>query len=259
LGTRALRIVGVVAAAVLLLAVTAVVVWFVALRDTAEPATVDEAVTRFRAEAAAGDTPAPVGVYVYLTTGQEHISALGGTTHRYPARTTVTVTRDPCGMRLRWDGLQTRSTSWTVCAGEQGDLLQSLDGWVENHVFFGQDDETRWECSGSPWLTTADAVGTRTSHLCDGGDTTQDGTVDVVGIETLQVAGAPVETLRVRLEAREDGAARGPLVEERWVELETGLPIRIRYRVRTENASPIGDVVFEERYALDLISLVPRR
>lgn len=247
----------VAAVAAVVLAGAAAVVWRVVLRDTATPATIEDALARYRAAAERGETPIPPGVYVYTTAGSESISALGGTTHRYPRRSTITVTRAPCGMELRWDVLETRSTTWTVCVS--GDLAQALDGWVERHVFFGQADRTVWECSGSPWLTDPSAIGTRTSHICSGGDTTQGGTVDVLGLVPLRAAGTTVETLHLRLRAEEDGVARGPLVEERWVERETGLPIRIRYRVRTANKSVIGDVVFTERYELRLTSLEPRR
>ncbi len=247
----------VAAIAAVVLAGAVVAVWRVVLRDTATPATIEDALGRYRAAAEQGETPIPSGVYVYATTGSESISALGGTTHRYPRRSTITVTRSPCGMQLRWDVLATRSTTWTVCVS--GELAQALDGWIERHVFFGQADRTVWECSGSPWLTDPSAIGTRTSHICSGGDTTQGGTVDILGLVPLRVGSTTVETLYMRLRAEENGVARGPLVEERWVERETGLPVRLRYRVRTANDSVIGDVVFTERYELRLTSLEPRR
>jgi hypothetical protein len=248
-------VLGVVAA----VGIAAAVTWRVVLRDTAEPASIADALARYRAAASAAVTGIPPGVYVYATTGFESISALGGTRHDYPRRSTITVTEAPCGMQLRWDVLRTRSTTWTVCTGRpSGEVVQQLGGWQEAHVFFGQDDRTDWDCSRSPWLTT-NVAGARVAHSCDGGDATQAGTVEVLGEEEVAVAGAPVETVRLELTAREVGAARGPLVEERWLERETGLPVRIRYRVRTENDSLIGDVTFEERYDLRLVSLLPRR
>lgn len=233
------------------------VAWGVLLRDTATPASLDDALARYRARAAQGDTAIPAGVYVYRTTGSESVSALGGTTHRYPRRSTITVTKAACGMTLRWDVLETRSTTTTVCV--TGDRAQSVAGWVERHVFFGQADSTTWSCSRSAWLADPSAIGRRTPHNCDGGDTTQTGTVEVVGAVRLRVAGDLVDTMHLRVAATEAGAARGPLVEDRWVERDTGLPVRIRYRVRTRNESPIGDVTFEERYELRLLSLTPRR
>lgn len=256
--SRRLRLILVVLGVTALVAAAAVVVWRVVLRDTATPASIDDALARYRESAASGETSVPPGVYVYSTSGSESVSALGGTTHAYPPRSTITVTASPCGMALRWDVLETRSSEWTICTDGEGGAVQRLDGWIENHQFYGQDDSTTWRCEGSPWLVGSDAVGATFPHTCDGGDTTQTGTVTVVGEEPVDVGGVPVETLRLRLEAEETGASRGPLVEERWVERETGLPVRLVYRIRTDNDSVIGDVTFEERYELDLLSLEPQ-
>jgi hypothetical protein len=238
---------------VALAAIAAAVVWALVLRDTAEPASVDDAVRRFREAAQSGDTPAPAGVYVYATSGEESISALGGTTHRYPRRSTITVTSHPCGMTLRWDVLTTRANTYTVCAEDDG---QRLDGWSESHRFFGQDDRTEWRCTDTAWLP---APGEQPRYSCSSPDTRQEGSQTVVGDEKVTVAGAEVDAVHLRIEAVERGTARGPLAEERWLEPETGLPLRIVYRVRTANDSPIGDVTFEERYELRLLSLEPRR
>jgi hypothetical protein len=254
--SRRTRIVlGAVVGAVVVVAAAAAFVFGVVLRDTAEPASVADAVARYRAAAAAGETPIPPGVYVYATTGEESISALGGTTHRYPARSTITVTTAPCGMTLRWDVLKTRTTTWEICAeGEQ----QEVASWVERHVFFGQDDRTTWRCVGWTWLPGPGSE-ERAPLECDGGDTTMSGAVEDLGVETLTVAGDPVATVHLRVRAAERGVARGPVVEDRWVESETGLPVRVRYSVRTANVSPIGDVTFTERFTVRLLSLEPRR
>lgn len=252
---RARIVLAVVVAVVVVVAAAAAIVVGVVLRDTAEPASVADAVARYRAAAAAGETPVPPGVYVYATSGEESISALGGTTHRYPARSTITVTGAACGMTLRWDVLKTRTTTWEICS--EGDD-QELASWVERHVFFGQDDQTTWHCKGWTWLPAEDGAG-RARLGCDGGDSVMSGTVDNLGLETLTVAGDPVETVHLRVRAAERGVARGPVLEDRWVESETGLPVRIRYRVRTANESPIGDVTFTERFTVRLLSLEPRR
>ncbi|HEY7729413.1 MAG TPA: hypothetical protein VH950_00765, partial [Gaiellaceae bacterium] len=55
------------AVALAAIAAAAALVWALALRDTSEPASVDDAVRRFREAAQSGDTPAPAGVYVYAT------------------------------------------------------------------------------------------------------------------------------------------------------------------------------------------------
>ena len=98
--------------------------WYFVFRDVAEPTTVGEAVTNFRSETdkTPGPSPVPTGVYVYATSGFEKTDALTGVTHHYPPRSTITVTKGACGVRMRWDVLKGRSTTWTFCIGS--------DGWV---------------------------------------------------------------------------------------------------------------------------------
>jgi hypothetical protein len=246
-------LVGVVAAAGI--AAAAVIVWAVALRDTAEPVSVDEVVERYREAAASGDTAIPAGVYVYETGGQESISALGGTTHEYPVESTITVTAAPCGMTLTWDVLEERASTYTVC-GDGPEL--SLAEWSERHRFFGQDDRNYWRCEEVVWLPVEPEADLQLPYRCESSDTLQDGTLTIVGTEPVVVDGTELDAVRVRIEATETGTARGSLAEERWLEPVTGLPLRIVYQVETKNDSPIGDVTFEERYDLLLRSLEPR-
>jgi hypothetical protein len=256
--SRRLRVILVVLCVIALVALAGALIWRLGLRDRAVPASVAAALARYREVAAAAEAPVPPGVYVYETSGSESVSALGGTTHDYPPTSTITVTASSCGMALRWDVLQTRTTTAEVCVDDDPPVVQRLAGWTEVHQFFGRDDETTWTCASSPWLVAGDTAATTFEHSCDGGDTEQTGTVEVVGEETVDVGGVDVQATHVRLEAEEQGAARGEVVEERWLEPETGLPLRLSYRVRTDNASLIGNVVFEERYELTLTSLEPR-
>ncbi len=247
--TRLLLIGGIV----LVAAAALVGAWALAFRDTATPASVDDAVARFREQAQAADLPIAPGVYVYATTGEESISALGGIRHRYPPQSTITVQGGGCGMIVRWDVLETRWNELEVCTDG------SLGTWQESHQFVGQDDRSTWDCADAVWLPEDASVGAEQPYVCESADTRQEGTTTVVGEEVVPVMGHDVETLHIRLEAEETGESRGSLVEERWLEASSGLPVRITYEVRTANDSPIGDVIFEERYTLDLTSLEPRR
>jgi len=248
---RWLLIAGAVVTAMIAAAVTA---WQLAFRDSAAPASIADALERFRARARAAETPVPAGVYVYATTGREAISALGGRRHRYPGRSTVTVTAGGCGMTLRWDVLEHRSNLYEIC-----DEAARLGSWAEIHRFIGQDDRTDWSCSATAWLPSRTEPGAIAPYACRSSDASQRGTVAVVGEETVRVGGVGLAALHVRIRAVESGASRGPLREDRWLEPATGLPLRVAYRVETTNSSPIGDVVFEERYTLLLTSLEPLR
>jgi hypothetical protein len=68
-----------------------------------------------------------------------------------------------------------------------------------------------------------------------------------------------VDAVVVRVDASETGSSRGTLTQERALEPVTGLPLEIEYTVSTKNDSPIGDVGFQERYTLRLLTLEPRR
>lgn len=250
---RGRRFLWVIAGAVIVVA-AAFGAWHLALRDDTSPVSVGDALASYRARAEAADTPIPAGVYVYETTGSERISALGGFEHPYPARTTVTVSGGGCGMTLRWAPLQHRSNTYEICGG-----VRELAGWTEAHRFVGRDDVTRWRCTGTAWLPLDTDPGSSSVFSCASSDSTQRGTTTVVGEETLRVGQAEVEVVHLRTAARETGNARGPLLEQRWLERMTGLPVRIDVTVTTSNPSPIGDVRFHERYSLRLVSLQPRR
>jgi hypothetical protein len=248
--------VGLGAALAVVLAGAGAGIWRFALHDTGEPTRIDDALRRFRDRGAGSTGRMPPGVYVYATTGFESVSALGGRRHRYPARSTITVTPDSCGLALRWDVLTTRSNTFRLCT--EGRALRLVD-WAEEHAFFGQRDRTEWRCDDTAWLPEDPAPGATSRWRCRSSDTEQNGTLSVVGDDTVLVGPTAVPARRLRATVQETGGARGRLEEERWLEPATGLPLRIAYRVRTKNPSPIGDVTFDEQYELRLVSLQPRR
>src|SRR5262245_41031561 len=85
--------------------VAAVAAGFI-LHDTAKPVSIQDVVRQFRE---AVQKPGQLeGVYLYSTRGEESVDALGGATHHYPARTTITVVEVPCGVRLQWQPLEER-------------------------------------------------------------------------------------------------------------------------------------------------------
>jgi hypothetical protein len=253
--TRTRLLVGALVA-VALLAVGGFLAWRLALRDTAEPVSVEQVLARYRREAHAAGTIIPPGVYLYETSGFEYVSALGGATHRYPRTTTLTVTKGGCGTRLRWDGLKRRSTTWTVCPASRGLRLVL---WDETHNFFGQQDRTLWRCSQGDWVPADLTAGRSTVVDCRSPDTRASGFLAVVGEEAREVGDSTVDTVHLRGRSRVTGGASGTFVDERWVEPRSGLPVRIVFRATTTNPSPIGNVTFKESFDLRLSSLEPRR
>lgn len=234
--------------------------WLVAFRDTADPITVDEAVTGFRTETTASPRrPLPIreGVYIYATAGFETTDALAGVTHRYPRLSTIAVAADDCGVSLTWRVLKGRSTEWAYCVVPQGWLLERQD---ERHTFFGNTEQTTYECETTLIRPAEPAVGMRWRVLdCGTGETDEQGAVRVMGLPQLRVGGVDIRTVHVRKTTTFVGAIRGTSRHDLWFDVDSGLPVRIVMGSRTTNDSPIGEVHYEEAVTLRLTSLQPRR
>lgn len=248
------------AAAAGVIVLAGVATWLVAFRDTADPVTVDEAVTSFRTDTEPMPnlpSPIPEGVYVYATAGFEKTDALSGVTHRYPRRSTITVAADDCGVRLTWRVLKGRSTEWIYCVVPPGWLLERQD---ERHTFFGRTEQTTYECESTPIRPAEPVVGTRWRVLdCGTGETDERGAVRVVGMPLVRVGEADVRTVHVRKTTTLTGTIRGTSRHDLWFHAGSGLPVKLVMVSRTTNDSPIGDVRYQEAVHLRLTSLEPRR
>jgi hypothetical protein len=249
----------VVGAAGAVLALGAASSWYFLLRDTAEPVTVDEVITSFRTdtEPTPGARSAiPEGVYVYATIGFEKTDALTGVTHRYPARSTITVTAADCGVSLLWRVLDGRSTEWIYCVTPSGWEVASQD---ERHTFFGRIERTTYLCGGIPFRPAGDRPGTAYGIDCSTTSAREVGRGRVVGRETLRVAERAVETVHLRKTTSFDGDTRGTARHDIWLDRRSGVPVKMVMVSRTTNDSPVGDVHYEEDVTLLLTSLTPRR
>ena len=239
--------------------VAALAVWWFLLRDVARPASLTDAIAAFReqeADGSSGHSPVPPGVYVYDTDGFERTDALGGVTHRYPARSTITATSDPCGLRLRWDVLRGRFTSWTVCVGPDGWAQRTRD---ERHTFFGIADQTTYRCGSTPFRPAGDRPGTGFAVSCATGSAAERGRGVVVERETLTVGDVSVECAHVRTRTTFAGTTTGSATYDFWLARDSGVPVRVTMESRTTNGSPIGDVHYEEDVSLRLTSVTPHR
>ena len=240
----------------MVLALAALGAWL-ALRDTAEPVSVGEAVTSFRTdtEAQPQTSPIPVGVYVYAMDGYEKTDALTGVTHRYPSRSTIAVAATDCGVRLTWRALEGRSTEWVFCVGNDGWELRSQD---ERHTFFGRTETTTYVCENTPIRPEA-ATMSSWSVTCSADDVEERGVVRVVGLGTERVGSRHVSVERVRKTTSFTGATRGTSRYEFVFDSRTGVLVRLTMVSRTTNDSAVGPVHYEEDVALRLTSLEPRR
>jgi hypothetical protein len=228
------------------------------LRDTSDPVTVDEAVTSFRTDTEpvpGAMSPIPEGVYVYATRGLERTDALTGVTHRYPARSTLTVTAVECGVSLLWRVLEGRSTEWVYCLTDEGWELRLQD---ERHTFFGRTERTTYACADTPIRPRPPAAGAW-QVTCSTGSAEETGSARYVRSGTVTVNGEPVRADHVRKQTTFSGEIRGFARHDLWFEERTGLPVKVAMATRTRNDSPVGAVTYEEEVTLRLTSLEPRR
>ena len=216
--------IGAVAAGTLLVAGFSA--WYFVFRDVARPTTVGGAVTNFRGDTdrAPGSSPVPVGVYVYATDGFERTDALTGATHRYPPRSTITVTKEPCGVQMRWDILEGRSTTWTFCIAAGRWVMTTQD---ERHTFFGVTEATTYDCSDAPFRTPGDVPEGRVGVTCTTSSATEHERQWVVGRESIRVGEREVSTVHVRQTSSLARGTRGASTYDIWLDRASGVPVRL--------------------------------
>ena len=198
----------------------------------------------------------PPGVYVYDTAGWEQLDLLGGAHHDYPAQTTITLTREGCGSRSRWDVLDGRWDQWTTCLTDLGEEYRDI---TTVHQFFGSSDRREYRCDPGSVSRPAGDVPGSTGHLrCTGGGDTMTATLTVGGRETVSVGGVPVETVYLRMDATMEGTARGTNVFESWVRPSDGLLVQFTSKADTVGDMGAGSARYTEEYRATLASLDPR-
>ena len=213
------------------------------------------------AAAAAPGTPAvrplpPEGVYVYATTGGDEVDVFGGTRHTYPNETTITVRHIRCGLAERWDALEERWDERETCRSAAGDALHAYRSY---HEFFGQGDTRRMRCDGFAYPAGV-KPGDRWSSTCRAPDTEATSKLQVVGFETLKVAGTQVRTLHIRVVTSLTGSQTGSSQRDVWASTQKGLSVREHSVTTSHGREPvIGDVTYHEEVDLRLVSLEPRR
>lgn len=249
-----------VGVAVIVLVATAVGVrWW--LTAPARTIGVTETVDRFRDESSGSPTSrapglrAPVpGVYVYDTSGEESIDALGGDTHPYPAETAMTVTSEGCGFRVTWTPLEGRSESSLVCPEHGGLAIRES---TTAHEFLRQSDEEHFVCdAGAWWLPPPDTTAWTT--VCQTADRVSTRSARVIAVESVTVGDQPRDAIHLRYDDVLSAGSIGTTTSELWIDRETGMVLKQHNEAQTRNESVIGTVEFRERLDLTLRSVTPQ-
>jgi len=233
---------------------------------TTEPATVVEPVETtspapapVTEPAATTEPPAPLtlpsaGVYLYATEGREHVTALGGTEHIYPAETTITVTPNGCGVHLRWDLLAERYEEWNLCVDDGAITLQPTG--VQFHQFFGQSQTDVSECRATVPLNPPPAEGTAIGRNCRLASERWNPVWTAGPAGTATVGGVEVTTTTFDVAITLDGDYPEHSTQH-WELGPDGLPVAITWNMESANPSPVGSVTYTETITATLTSLDP--
>jgi hypothetical protein len=233
--------------------------------DSVSKATVGQALTRFRQEMReARDYPKhpdaeipPFGVYRYRTRGAESIdTAVFSTAHNYDGISTISLSPIPCGVMERWQPLVERWTEGRLCV--EPDSTHVL-GVRDFHEFFERSKLVGYDCTGghAPYASSLQP-GDRWRTRCESDQGTVSSEVEVIGLDTVRVAGRPIEAVHLRATAALVGDPDGSDVRDSWIRRSDGLLLR-RVDRSAAHVDVSGGGDFEEHYEIDLVSTAPQR
>lgn len=251
----------------------------VVLRDTTHGVGTDAALDAFRDQTtttappvsaapaittpATGTLPPPrlpaAGVYTYRTDGWEHVDVLGGSTHKYPALTTLTVTSAGCGARLHWVILKERVEDWELCSSADGVELGRLG--LQTHTFFGRGEENPSICDMPalvvPVVPTAWSGEPEPRHCTLRKSEPWNHTIQRLGPADLMVDGTPVRVVHIRMVIEKAGRWYEHSTIDWWLD-DAGLPLQMSSVKESKNDSGvIGDVVYTEKFTVSIVSRTP--
>jgi hypothetical protein len=227
-----------------LVVAAAIGAWWLA-RDAATPVEPDDLGEAFTGEV--GDRPGGPGIYRFHTRGHETIDALQGARHDYPDETYLVITDASCGPLVTWRALAERWIEWSHCGPDLG-----VDATVEFHQWFGIPDEESERCDPArPIATPASSV------VCTAAGSTETYSVEVVGIEEVDIGGTPVVTTHVRRTSRLSGGSEGTTTADIWRLADSTLIVRMEWTSSSVTTSLAGDVTYFEEVALELTGLLP--
>ncbi|MFM7253327.1 MAG: hypothetical protein ACKO27_09735 [Ilumatobacteraceae bacterium] len=234
---------------------------------TGEPALTSVAVSVPDSTAVPLQPPPPPaeGVYRYATTGSESVDILTGSSHTYPAETTITVRHTECGALLTWTALKERSDTWGICMTPEGIVWQGDAVAVWHHEFFGQEERTPTYCPDDVLMLPAAyvddpmaGVWEPTSMTCVCDDRDWPAMWELLGVEERLIEGVAVEVAHVRLTITwRAGEYYEDSVIDYWLD-RSGLPLSMSStKVTRTDSGVIGAVTYREQFTADLLSLTP--
>lgn len=239
--------------------------WWVFGRDEARQRSTDDAIEDFRRSGGTGsqdDGRPAIGVYSATAAGSEDIG-IPGLTESFGPGAPVTVTHGDGGCFTYTVDLNTHHRrSWTFCPanGATFALTVADTTTVRDVPGLNLDSLTTYTCQTPvPYLWPDPTVGESRSGTCTGasdtvkGTTTDAGSVEFLGTDTLTVGGIEVAVVHVRSTDIFGDAQTGTEVDEWWLDARTGLPLKLV--IDADLTSSVGDYI--EKGTLELTTVTP--
>jgi hypothetical protein len=198
------------------------------------------------------------GTYSYTGSGSESVTALGGSTHEFPAKIATVVTlddKDDCAWTLNVVYVKQHIEERNFCTTDTGVVDR---GFTRTTEFFNQTDTKKYTCGDDAQrLATGAKPGATTTWTCKQGDkATSVYTATYVGQEDVSVGGAATDAAHVTVVSKQTGDTRGGDTQDIWY-LPSGLPAKFTGKLQVTTASVLGDTDFQEQYTYTLASLAP--
>ncbi len=242
-----------------------------AVREQPGPKPVEEALEEFGTGGAPATSIAgiavrpPEGVYLVEGEGRETIS--------FPPVEQIDGTTMPASIRHRVDGCFTfridyneaHWQEWELCPEE--DTLLETGGRTMHRWDFGVtsvDNMATFVCDPPvPFAIRESTSGDRRARACTATNdqvaepTEQEGTLVLVGTESVEVGGETLEAVHVRQAVTFSGGQTGESHTELWFSASDWMPLRGERDVRIESDSPIGAVTYTEQGHWQLTAVEP--
>ena len=242
------------------------------IRDRSDPVDVGQIAKDFEHKGTtttgvSGPTQLANGVWLNSAKGTEYIDLLGGPMHQFPPEVAQSVVPTACGQTITVQLFEQREDVLDLCRDASGRLLVNRFG--AHHEFAGVKDQSDTTGFGTlplwwpgmekdvgtpPVTVTATANGTMI------GETPVKATVEVVGVEKIDVGGTPVDTVHVQLTnilGTPNSSNYGNYVMGFWFSLDQAVIVHRTLDAKVAAQTPLGTLGFEETFDITVKSLQP--
>jgi hypothetical protein len=144
-------------------------------------------------------------------------------------------------------------------------VLQGDQNWQTWSVAsFSITNLARFTCpAGTTWLPGQSAAGGVTRQTCSGTSTAvavpsvASSTTTIKGIVTLVIGGEPIRAVDEVQVTTLSGGQKGTVTEQWWLDLSTGLPLRVQRHIALSTSSVIGTINYAETGQWQMASFDP--